>query len=574
MAPTVFAQESRGKSTETNTPEITNTPTIKSGESPATSSPNTNDAVVQEWSKSNAGLSAPELIQQADGGTKIEWHGGISVDNYTNDIDTLNSFGSPLNDGNNTLTQLQSDLRGTTQSGDVSYFQLNATTTNDRTVLSQHPRQINSVQVGRAGTGYILSIGDVAPNFSTLGSALGVRGLIGQRQISQVTISAYAGVVAPSWEYIESRVPRTQLMKEVQGAKIEYAYSEKLKAYITGQHGADRADSADFAGLMPSKISSGSVGFQYIDNDYQLSGETAQSHFQQTGEQARNGQATILDGSWRGQSASLRGGYHDLSAKYISLSQAAQPGIREGYASADWVLASWLSLAADLRNSKNFTLATFFSPSQMTDTDSGSVRANINFGPNHPNWSVSAQESISKARDPLHNEYYREQGAIYLNYAQEKWSASIAYGLGKEQTEATPAMNSHTDNWQASLGKLFNNQDAISAPTWSINTNLSVNLQDQHLALDEETKAFTSSMNINAQRNDWGTLNIMVGNGFNTRPQGQSILRMTTLQIDGSRQLGTGGSIKVYMREVHRNMNDAALFADERVTGLQLSYVF
>jgi hypothetical protein len=135
-------------------------------------------------------------------------------------------------------------------------------------------------------------------------------------------------------------------------------------------------------------------------------------------------------------------------------------------------------------------------------------------------------------------------------------------------------MDSHTDTWQASVGRLFDNQDVISAATWTINTNFSANVQNQHLSSGLETKAFVSSLNINAQRNGWGTLNMMLGNGFNTRPLGQSTLRMTTMQIDGSHQLGTRGSIKLYAREVRRNMNDIALFANERVTGVQLSYAF
>jgi hypothetical protein len=584
LSPTVFADDNSTNASEqsvkTESQTTRNTedtqPNTELPQEPKTQeqSPNTNEAVVQQWSKDNAGASTPSLTQQENGGTKIEWHSGISIDNYTNDINSENTFGSTLKEGNHTLAQLQSDLRGTTQSGDVSYFQLSASATNDRSVLSQYSRQINSVQAGRAGTAYILSAGDVAPNFSSLSSALGVRGVVGQRQIGQATISGYAGVVAPSWEYIESRVPRAQLMKEVQGAKVEYAFTEKLKAYITGQHGMDKADSADIAGLSPTKINSGSIGFQYTDNKYQLAGETALSHFQQEGEQSRNGRATIIDGASRGQAVALRGGYHDLNTKYISLSQAAQPGIREAYTGVDWVPASWLSLGADLRNSKNFTLATLFSPSQMTDTDSGSLRANINFGADHPNWSMSVQESISNSRDPLDHKSYKEQSAFNLNYAQEKWNAALAFGLGKEQSEANPAMDSHTDNWQASVGRLFNNQDALSMATWSVNTNLSTSLQNQHLSSGLETKAFLSTLNISAQRNDWGMLNIMLGNGFNTRPLGQSTLRMTTVQVDGSRQFGTRGNIKLYARDVRRNMNDAALFADERVTGVQLSYAF
>jgi hypothetical protein len=550
---------------------------VLSGFSPLSFADETNDSIARQWSQNNGGAAVPSVTQQADGSTKIDWHGGVSFDDYNNSVKSNNSFGSSLSQGNHSVAQLQSDLRATNQAGDVSYFQLGASVTGDPSVLSQYPRQINSVQFGRAGTGYIVSVGDVTPYFSSLSSALGVRGLLGQRQIGQTSVSGYAGVVAPSWEYIESRVPRTQMMREVKGAKIEYSFSERLKAYVTGQHGIDKADSVDtnfgFA-QAPAQIGSSSIGFQLFDNHYQLSGETALSHFSQDGEQSRNGRASIVDGAWRGQSVSLRGGYHDLNSKYISLSQAAQPGIREAYIGGDWVIASWVSLGVDVRNSKNFTLATFFSPSQITDTDSGSIRSNINFGANHPNWSLSLQQSASNSRDPQGLQSYNEQGSIYLNYAQYKWNASVAYGMGVQQSEANPTYDSHTDNWQASVGRLFNNQDALSSATWTVNTNLSTSLQEQHLASGLETRAFLSSLNVSGQREGWGMLNLMLGNGFNTRPLGQSTLRMATVQIDASHQFGLRGSVKLYARQVKRNMNDDALFADERVTGVQLSYVF
>jgi len=537
-------------------------------------STNTNEAVAQKWSQTNAGAAAPALVQQQDGTTNIEWHGGLTADNYTNDVDTHNTFGSALRKGNQSLLRLQSDLRATAAEGDVNYFQLGLSATDDRAVLSQYSRQINTVQVGRAGAGYIVSMGDVAPNFSSLSSALGVRGLSGQRQIGRANISMYAGVVVPSWEYLEQNVPRTQMMKEVQGAKIEYAFTDQFKAYVTGQHGEDKADSVHALYTNATRISAGSVGFQFFDTSVSLSGETALSHFQQDDGPSRNGSATIVDGAWSGSNVVLRGGYHDLNAKYLSLSQAARPGTREAYATADWVMASWISLGADVRKSKSFTLATFFFPSQMMDTDSGSVRARINFGANYPNWNLALQESIANSRDSFGHASSQEQGTLNLNYAANQWNASFGYGLGRQENEANPIMDGDTNTFLASVGRLFSNQNTLSAATWMINTNLSTSLQDQSLNSGLDTKAFLTSLNISGQRTGWGMLNLMLGSGFNTRPYGQSALHMTTVQIDGSQQIGTRGSIKVYARDIRRNMHDALLSAEERVTGVQLSYVF
>jgi hypothetical protein len=135
-------------------------------------------------------------------------------------------------------------------------------------------------------------------------------------------------------------------------------------------------------------------------------------------------------------------------------------------------------------------------------------------------------------------------------------------------------MDGDISTWQASVGRMFSNQDAMTPASWTINTNLSTSLQDQSLNSSVDTKAFMSSLSISGQRNNWGMLNVMLGSGFNTRPFGQSTLHMTSVQIDGTHQFSPQSNIMLYAREIRRNIHDAALSADERVTGVQFSYIF
>ena len=549
-------------------------PVLAEDVTPMVPEQSSNEAAAQAWQQANVGASSPVLVPQEDGSTKIEWHGGVSVDGYVNSISSASgSFGSPLKSGHFFKAQIQSDLRGLTPSGDVNYFQFGLTQTNDRSVLSLFPRQINNIQLGRSGNGYLVAAGDVAPNFSSLSSSLGVRGLIGQKQIDNTIFSGYAGYVVPSWEMLEGKVPRTQIVREVEGIKLEQNFNENFKVYATGQYGSDDADSPDVAGLAPSKVYAGTVGFQYAIDSYQISGETASSHFNQQGEGTRSGNASIIDATWRGKTLSLRTGYHNLEADFVSLSQAATPGIRESYIGADWTAATWVVFGADLRNSKSMTRQTLFSVSQVTDTDSGSLHANINFGENFPGWGGTLQQSVSNSRDPQNMLSRNQQSSIGLNYSATQWNTSVAYSLGKVRNKASATYDSDTSTWQATIGRNFSNADGLTSQTWNISTNLNASIQEQDLLSGSETRAFTSSFTMSGQRNGWGSVNLVLSKGFTTRPS-QSALRMEAIQLDATCPINTKAGVKLYLRDARNNIDDPALAAEEKVAGMQLSYNF
>ena len=536
---------------------------------------NTNDAVTKAWAEQNVGAQTPELVKQDDGSTKVEWHGGAVVDMHWNDIySPAGVVNTPFNNINSRTLSVQSDLRGTNAAGDVNYFQIGATTSNDRSILSQFSRQINQVQVGRAGQGYLIAAGDVAPNFSSLSTSTGVRGLIAQRQFNALTFSGYTGYIVPSWEYLESRIPRTQLLREVLGGKAEYQLNKNFSAYITTLGAYDKANSADFAGINPTQVNTNTIGLQYADEHYQVTAESGRSRFSAENQDGIAGRANIIDGSWHNDTMKIQSGFHDLGAGYVSLSGAAQAGNREKYFATEWSAASWVSLGADLRNSKNFTLATLFFPSQLTDTDSGSIRANINFGVNHPGWQLALQENISNSTDPNQFETRREQSTIGLNYANSLWNSALSYGLEQIRIESTPSNDNNAHNWQASVGRTFSNADSLTAATWTISTNLSSALQLQNYTNGFDTRSMNNSLNVSAQKNDWGLLNVSFTHGSNSRANGLAALTVNSIFLDASRPIGTKGRIKIYGHETRRNLQDINTANIEKVVGLELGYTF
>ena len=548
---------------------------VFAGTAGAQSQTASNDAIAQAFAQ--AGGATPQVVAQPDGSTRIEWHGNATADVYGNKINSAGgATNTPLTSGTFGKSIFQSDLRGIGPGGDVSQFQLGMTFSNDRSVLSQTSHQINNLQLGRAGPNYQITIGDVAPNFSTLSSALGVRGLMASRQFGSTGVSGYAGVVAESWEALGEQIYRNQLVRDVYGVKVDHAITPTLKVYATGQEGSDRSDSITAPGvigtLQPARVRTGSGGLTYQDGPWQFSSEAAMSGFEQTGLPGRHGHAVVADGSWRGSTVTLRGGFHDIDTNFASLSTAAQAGIKETYAGGDWTAASWLSLGSDLRRSKLATLDTVSTPSAITRTDSGTLRATVNLGPNWPGWTGTVQQAESRIFDSLAQRSRNEQSSAGINYASPTWTSGVNYGLAKVRSAAAAASDSDTESFQLMLGRAFNNANANAPASWTLNLNTSGGMQRQHLLAGGDTVTTNYSVGISGQNTRYGSLNLIFTGGQITQITGLPALRQRGVQVEALHPLSARSAVKVYSRDTQRNIGDPLSGATERVTGIQLSY--
>ncbi|MES2948286.1 MAG: collagen-like protein [Pseudomonadota bacterium] len=538
-----------------------------------------NDQVLKTWQQSNLGGAVPALTRGEDGSTRLDWRGGVSLDVYSNDIQSAGgSANTPLRSGTFYKSLVTSDLRSINENDAIDHFQVVVTNSDDRAVLSQNQYQINQLQVGRTAADYQVALGDIAPNFSNLGSALGVRGVYGQRQLGDTTVHGYAGQVAENWEALSSVVPSNQYIRDVHGVKVETAFGYNLRTYATAQAFSEReAPIMAQPGFSPLGSShSMSVGFQYQKDQWSLTGETAGSSFQDNGTSDRQGRATVLDASWRGESVALRGGYHHIDTEYTSLSFAAQPGIHETYIGADWTAASWLTLATDIRKSKNSTLANAYSESTFVDTDALTLRANINFGPEHPGWMVSLQTVEAQSTDSAAFASRRSDVSAMLNYASPILNAGLGLGQGKLTNEAYPYYDSATNNWSLNIGSNFSDAQPDAAPTWSAGVNFFAASQTQRLLAGDggESNNTNYTLALTGQRIGLGGLNLLLTAGETTQPNGGPSLHLRGAQLDAVFPMKGQNTFKLYVRSTRRYMDDPLLSAQEDVFGMQLIYNF
>lgn len=537
-----------------------------------------NDQVLQSWQQSNMGGAVPALSANEDGSTRLDWHGGVTVDTYTNDIQSAGgTMNTPLRSGSFYRGAITSDLRAIHPDNVVDYFQVGMTTSDDKAVLSQNPYQLNNVQIGRTGEGYSVAVGDIAPNFSSLSSALGARGVYGQRQFGDITVHGFSGQVAENWEVLSSTVPSNQYLREVHGAKVEKMFGSNLRTYVTAQAFSEReAPLMAQPGYAPLGASrSVSAGFQYQQDQFSLVGETAGSNFEDGGNADRQGHATILDAGWRGETVGVRAGYHHIDAEFTSLSLAAQPGIHEAYVGVDWVAAPWLTLTTDVRKSKNSTLANAFSDSTFVDTDALTLRANINFGPEHPGWGLSLQQVTAQSTDSAEQASRRGDFSATLNYASPELISGLTIGQGKITSEVSPYSDSTTESWSFNIGRNFSNARPDAAPTWSAGVNFFATSQTQRLLLTgDESNNVNYTLALTSQVVGWGSLNLLLTGGETTQPNGGPSLRVRGAQLEALIPMRGQSTFKLYARTTRRNMDDPLLSAQEDVLGMQLVYNF
>lgn len=538
-----------------------------------------NDQVIQSWQQSNLGGVAPALKPDDDGTTRLDWNGGVTVDAYSNDIQSAGGYANTaLQSGSFYKTSLSSDLRIIHSDSAVVYFQLGGSSSDDRAVLSQNPYQINNVQVGRAGEGYHVAVGDIAPNFSSLSSALGVRGLYGQRQFGDMTVHGFSGQVAENWEVLSGTVPSNQYIRDVRGAKLEKAFGSSLQTYITAQTFSEREAPAmaqpGMAALGTSH--SMSAGFQYQQDQFSLSAETAGSAFEDDGSSNRQGRATVVDANWLGESVGLHAGHHHIDGEFTSLSAAAQPGVHETYIGVDWMAAPWVTLSSDLRKSKNSTLATAYSEATSVDTDAFTVRATVNFGVDHPGWGLSLQNVEAQSTDAVAQVSRRSDFSATINYSTPDLMAGIGFGQGKISNEMSPFADSNTESWSFNVGRTFSDAPPDGAPTWSVGANFFASSQIQRLLMDGGGSSSNTNytLALTGQLAGWGAVNLLLSGGETTQPSGAPSLRVRGVQLDAVFPMKGQDTFKVYVRTTQRNGDDPILFAQENVLGLQLIYNF
>lgn len=553
--------------------------------------PGANAQVLQNWQ----GQTGQAAWVNEDG--KLEFHGAITVDIYGNskNIPSGNPALSALPQGTFGKVTFQGDVRATSAEGDVTYLQGTVTGTSDRSIMPRYNAQINSLQGGRAGSGYQIAVGDVVAGFSNLSSNLGLRGLLVARQTERLTLTGFAGTVAESWESLlnastlDGFAARTRYSRDVFGGKSELQFDESLSGFVTLQSWRDRTGSADLApGTTALAGATASVGAKYATQRAGLTFEAARSSQQDVSlggvgfgpgagvagpSAVGTGSAVTVDGTYRFNALGLRAGYHNLSTGFASLAQTVAPGVREWYVGGDWTITPQLSWSTDVRHALSRIAATPFIEAATNELDSLTNRLTFNVT-SLPGLILGLNDTRNKGKDALGNTSTNIQTIANIGYAAGAWTTQASAGTGKSRSPATPQSDSDTHQWQFGLGRSFTDTAVEDITGWTASAQFSASGQNQRLInIGTQVRTLVVGITGNLQSSQYG--NLSAGLQRQTTAQslaGAATLVTTSFTLDWSRALTRQWTVKTYARINNRNHGDFVQQADERVIGTQGVY--
>ena len=545
-----------------------------------------NATVLAQFAQASGG-AAPQLVAGEDGATKIEWHGGATVDFYSRSASGGATL-TPYSGGHYHRIGMQSDLRGTAPEGDVSWMQFALTQSDDPSAILLGNSQINTLSAGRAGLGYRVAFGDVAVNHSSLGANMPLRGLLAQRYFGQTLVSASAGVIAESWEALADQGRRRMFLKNAYALKAETPFGQNLQAYATVQGYREDGDSvgANALALVPSSGNTATAGLNWREGRYFLQAEGGLSRYGEKGLDGHRDRALIVDGGWQGDKLGLRLGHHDLGRYYASLSGLAGAGIRESYANASWQTTSWMSLTGDVRRSENQMAAPPIPPPTPTipptpvtpytpfvgKTEAANLRAQFTFA-DVPGLGLglTVGESHGKSSGGGSNRN-ANQGAS-LSYMRPAWNASLGYQNSTLKNSLAAGSDSRSDTWMASYGRNWSDATDIAPASWMLNATASGSFQRQHLENGSTSTLNTLNLVVMGERSAWGRLSAILGGSRGHDATGGA-LRQHWYQLDAGRALGQRGGIRLYLRGMSSFQDRSAIAYRDKTAGVQLSYAF
>lgn len=537
-----------------------------------------NSGVLQLWAQETGASSAPELVPAGDGGTRLEWKNGVSLDYYRNS----SSGGfllTPIRDENtNYSVQLQTEAKANWRGDELSWFTFGGSASDDRAVLD-HPAMISSLQLGHAGEAYRVALGDVPVNFSTLGANIGLRGVQGERLFSKTMVHAVAGVQSETWEALSDRERRSRYLRNAYAVKIDHALTDTLNVYLTNQGYSDDADSTTAAvtALATSEGRTTTAGLAFQQGRFTVNAEGGVSDWEEDGVQDENDHAWILDAGWQGERIGIQAGHHDLGLYYTSLSGTALSGVEESYGSATWMTNEWLSFNGDLRHTENERALPPGMPPGMPPvnspytpnafkTDSFTLGSNMQLLA-LPGLSLQVQRSQSDGRNEDGGGNDLDDTAFNLQYSRESWSAGVGFQRSEIENSAAPLEDSESDTWNYFLSRQW--VEPVNG-TWNVSATVMYSDQRQNLDYGARTSNDNYTLSVSGQHVRWGQLSAMWYDSRVRDPATGQNYDQWGMQIDAQRSLGKYGAIKLYFAKNDSFSENSAIAYKERTLGLQV----
>lgn len=533
-----------------------------------------NQAVLERW----RGLTGQALAVDDDGRLHrpSPWRlrGQVSVDVYAQDLDldpgvpVVPGQLSPVDEGLHGRLQLQLDARTEVPDDQPQdYVLASLRSTDDRGQAPRYATQLQNLQAGRAAAGYGVAVGDVVANFSPLSSNLGLRGLQGALGWEQLALTAYAGIVAESWESLVNASPReagqparTQRLRDVAGSKLEWTPVAAWSLFATVQAYGDRASDDPLLTTPRAQGQVASLGARRAQENSTLALEAAWSLRDPDDGDEADGHAVTASFNQRWSRLGLRLLAQDIAPEFASLAQMAAPGMQEQALGVDVDLLPGVSWSVDARNGASRRLAAGLT--EETELDTLSQRLNCQL-PALPAWTLTLADLRNREISPLGEKKRNRSTQAQIVYAAQQWQAQLQHAEGAQDGGGN---ESDIDQTQLSLSR----RQMLGG--WSLGLQGLLGLQVQEQRTGGRTRQQHQRVDIDIAHKLAGRLTLMAAHTQTEPDAGSPTPDFDSWQyaLDWTRPVAAA-QWKAYVRRDDRNQGNPSIASDTTEAGLQWS---
>jgi hypothetical protein len=393
---------------------------------------------------------------------------------------------------------------------------------------------------------------------------------------------------------LDGNPARQRFLRNVYGGKLDYALTQQVRVFATAQAYGDQEGSipaGQTSSLLAASTRSASTGFTYQEGATTLNGEAAKSHFSESTQSSRNGNAFILHGTHKIDAVALRAGANHVSPNFASLAQAVPPGVRDAYVGADWTAAPWVTLSTELRTARTTTPPVTVTPITVVDpatalpvvlpppppapgttstAQSWTNRANLNLDHYWKGGGLQLSNTATRGTDTAGFDTRNSNTAVTVTRNLQPWTGSFGLGWQNTYSSGNPSGDSRTPSAQGALAHTWSDGAGNQPPTWSFTLGSTATWSHQAL-INTGTGTTSTGFGVTAGGQLGKTkLNAALQWSTISRPTDGVILRTLGLMLDATHTFTKDLFLKVYVRDNVRNDGDVTLRTREQTIGAQL----
>lgn len=521
--------------------------------------------ILDAWS--GASGTSGQLVSDAEGNSRIEWHAGITANVY-NKSASGGAVLTPHTEGDYYSTTTDFSMNHVGASGVQTRFITSLAHSNDGTILT-HPVRLNLLQFARAGRDFEVTVGNVNAVYSDLGTMLPFYGASVSRNFGATSIALSGGILDDSWETIRHALPRQQYKRELWATKLTHRIAPAFQIYTTFQGFRELADSisAPAAVYAPASGRNATVGLGWQQGRYLVQAEFARSHWEPQGFERRKDSARNISAAWNGEKITARAGHYHIGTYYSSLSAQSVPGMEETYLALDWRAREWLTINTEARQMINDNAY----DATLHRADTLSTNAAVDLRSIYPGLNAVLQLSATNGENRDRSTNDVRMAGLSGGYTGSEWAGTLGYARTRLENALAPSLDNTSTLWSGRLSRAWMPADRTTGAGWSGNVALNVSHKLDKFVYGPEVVTRNAGIDLSVLREKF--ISVVAGSVYTVTQRADLVRDVVSRRnlLEAIWYLKDKNSVKFYL-QANRNTGPEFTTFKDRIAGIQFVY--